>query len=267
MVLFSLVHLNPWAFGTAAFAVLAFVVDFVRRQGFLRPGPQQEFPIHRLLESREVPIAIIDDELDERFPEPVKDTLKALGFNVDYFEDIYQIDQLSRFPVVLCDVRLVGKHLSLSNDPHGGILVREIRKFYPMKYLVMYTSALLGQEYNEFRRDADAVWRWSDMQGDELANRLDSVMSTITSPDEQWGRLIKYVLPKAGGMSNNSIENKLNKLHNKFDKMTPNKLPYLDRCIDFSGQLSAPSQGAETSELLALIGRASDAVSKILAMR
>ena len=81
-----------------------------------------------------VEIAVLDDD-----PFAPRDALLSHKFRItELGPDIRQLDQISTYPIIVCDVNGVGKAFGSSLE--GAHLVSEIRKAYPDKFLVAYTG-------------------------------------------------------------------------------------------------------------------------------
>lgn len=73
-------------------------------------------------------IAVIDDQNISLIRK-----LKQHGYQITHFEDIEDIDRLSKYKIIICDIEGVGKQFG--SKYQGGHLIQEINKHYPLKYL------------------------------------------------------------------------------------------------------------------------------------
>src|SRR4051794_31715072 len=73
-----------------------------------------------------VEIAVIDDQ---EFP--YLELLTRHGFRLRHFKDIDDIQAIHAYPIVLCDIKGVGKHFQSRYE--GAHLISEFRKRYPAK--------------------------------------------------------------------------------------------------------------------------------------
>lgn len=81
-----------------------------------------------------VEIAVLDDN-----PFAPKEALLNHKFRVtELGPDIRSLDQVSTYPIIVCDVAGVGRAFGSSLE--GAHLVNEIRKAYPDKFLIGYTG-------------------------------------------------------------------------------------------------------------------------------
>ncbi|HDR0634928.1 hypothetical protein [Pasteurella multocida] len=117
--------------------------------------------IHKLIEikslnisiqklKKEIKIAIIDDQ---NFPP--KNKLQNLGFNITYFKDISSLDLIKDFPVIICDIKGIGQEFGGKYE--GAFVISEIRKTYPDKYIIAYSTESYGLEIASFIQKADII--------------------------------------------------------------------------------------------------------------
>jgi hypothetical protein len=137
---------------------------------------------------QKVQIAVIDDE-----ELPYLDTIKRHDFNIRTFRDIEDVQAVHNYPVVLCDIRGVGKHFQSQYE--GAHLLSEIRKRYPTKVLLAYTAHQTDPSYNRYFQLADRVLK-KDIDSDEWIDRLDESIQLATDPLFQWKRFRSYLLDK-----------------------------------------------------------------------
>lgn len=137
---------------------------------------------------RENQIAIIDDQ-----PFAKLDALRAHKFIVEELGDIRSVDQVAEYPIVICDIRGVGK--SLSSDLEGAHLVAEMRKLYPDKFLVSYSGAQFDLSYNEALKSVD-VSLPKDAPTEHWVQTLEAGLTKVGNPKERWLRLRKTLLER-----------------------------------------------------------------------
>jgi hypothetical protein len=133
-------------------------------------------------------IAVIDDQ-----PFSMADALRNHKFNIVELGDIRSVDQVAEYPIVVCDIRGVGK--SLSSDLEGAHLLSEIRKAYPDKFLVSYSGAQFDITYNESLRSVDASIA-KDAPTEQWVNILENGLEKVANPRERWIRLRKTLLER-----------------------------------------------------------------------
>ena len=136
-----------------------------------------------------IEIAVLDDK-----PFAPKDSLVSHGFRIrELGPDIRSTDMISSYPIVICDVRGVGKAFGSSLE--GAHLVSEIRKDYPDKYIVSYTgetyslpltNALAAADKRLAKDDSIDVW----------TKTLESGLNEVSNPRNRWIRLRTALLSR-----------------------------------------------------------------------
>lgn len=99
---------------------------------------------------KEIKIAVIDDQ---DFP-PINN-LKNLGFNITTFKDISSLDQVKEYPVIICDIRGIG--LEFDGKYEGAFVISELRKTYPDKYIIAYSTASYNLDIASFIEKSDVI--------------------------------------------------------------------------------------------------------------
>lgn len=125
-----------------------------------------------------IPIAIIDDESFIR-----AEILKTHDFKVKELGDISDIRAIHTYPIILCDIKGVGK--SFGSPYEGGHVIEEIKKYYPAKILIAYTGHQFDPSYNHFFKLCDFSIK-KDLGGDEWVKYLDEAIKIATDPVRQW---------------------------------------------------------------------------------
>lgn len=137
---------------------------------------------------RNYQIAIIDDE-----PFAKSEALRAHKFNIVELGDIKSVDQVVEYPIVVCDIRGVGR--AFHSDLEGAHLISEIRKSYPDKFLVSYSGAQFDISYNEALRSVDVSLQ-KDASTDRWVQTLESGLNKVGNPRERWLRLRRTLLER-----------------------------------------------------------------------
>lgn len=137
---------------------------------------------------RSTQIAVIDDQAFQK-----ADALRNHKFNIIELGDIRSVDQVAEYPIVVCDIRGVGR--SLSSDLEGAHLIAEIRKSYPDKFLVTYSGAQFDITYNESLRAVDASIA-KDASTEQWVAVLERGLEKVTNPRERWIRLRRTLLDR-----------------------------------------------------------------------
>jgi len=133
-----------------------------------------------------VPILIIDDQ-----PFPYKSLLQNLHFNMTQLEDVTDIRSVEAYPIILCDIRGVGK--AFESKFEGAYLLAQLRRIYPQKFIVAYTAQTYDASYNQYLQLADQVVK-KDIGQEEWSDKLDKAISTVNNPTYLWKRIRNSLL-------------------------------------------------------------------------
>lgn len=120
-----------------------------------------------------------------------EDIIRHHGFSIKVLRDIEDIRSVADYPVVICDIKGVGK--SFKSEFEGGHIIQEIKKHYPSKILIAYTGHQFDGRYNKYFKMCDYVLT-KDIDSDQWVDTLDLVVKSVTSPIEQWKRIHQYLV-------------------------------------------------------------------------
>jgi hypothetical protein len=148
----------------------------------LKNNLQSEISINR----KELSIAIIDDE-----PFFYSEILRRHDFTIREIGDPNDIKAVEAYEIVLCDIKGVGQHFNSKFE--GGHVIKEIRKKYPSKVIVAYTSQQWDASYNQFFEIADFTVQ-KDISSDEWVDLLDGCIKRHRDPIQHWARLQKLLV-------------------------------------------------------------------------
>jgi len=126
-------------------------------------------------------IAIIDNELFTYC-----DELRRHGFDITELGDIRDFAAVAEYPIVACDIKDVGKHFGTSYE--GAHVIGEIRKRYPGKYLIAYSSGVFGPTYKTYWDSCDICLR-RDGGFDQWVESLDKAIVSTGDPVHHWKRI------------------------------------------------------------------------------
>lgn len=135
-----------------------------------------------------VKILVIDD--NEFTP---LERLQKLNFNIRQEKDISNIYLVAEYDVILVDIDGIG--LSLNETYQGAYVISEIRKQYPQKVVIAYTSKTYDASYNKYFNMADYVFK-KDIASEEWSENLDSAIENAMDPISCWKKLRDYLLMK-----------------------------------------------------------------------
>lgn len=131
---------------------------------------------------RSVKIAVIDDQ-----PFAPEHNLRNNQFQIDTFTDIHQVEKISEYPIVLCDLQGVGLHLA--NDLQGAYLIEEIKRNYPEKSVIAFTG---GSANSTITRRAEAAaddYLRKDSSIEDWRYILDKHIKNLSDPVFVWQQL------------------------------------------------------------------------------
>ncbi len=135
-----------------------------------------------------VPILCIDDQGMQ-----YEEILRNHDFNIKVLNDIHDIKAVSDYPVIICDIKGIGK--SFGSKYEGGHIIDEIRKNYPEKVVIAYTGQQFDARYNKFFSMCDFVLT-KDIDSDTWVSVLDETIRKVVLPIEQWKRMRNYLFSK-----------------------------------------------------------------------
>ncbi|HMG16869.1 MAG TPA: hypothetical protein VK590_15540 [Saprospiraceae bacterium] len=125
-------------------------------------------------------IAIIDDQKIGLIK-----SLRQHSYRIDHFNDVINFDVLAKYDIIICDIQGVGK--SLGSKYEGGHLIKEIRNFYPLKYIIAFSGKSFDVSYNKFFRLCDDVMgKYVDVTSWTMC--LDMAMKNINNPIYIWNK-------------------------------------------------------------------------------
>ena len=127
-----------------------------------------------------VSIAIVDDE-DFIYT----NELRISGFNLTQYNDVPDLRSLESFPVIICDIKGVGK--AFKSTFEGAYLIRELRKKYPFKILAAYTGSTYDISINSYLDGVYVIKK--DITIDEWCTEIDHLIKKVSDPKETWNKI------------------------------------------------------------------------------
>jgi len=135
-------------------------------------------------------MAVIDDE-----PFSQAQQLKNIGFSIIEVGDINNLKIIESYPIVICDIQGVGK--AFGSTVEGAYVISEIRKQYPDKYIIAYSTNSFNMGYQAYINKADlSLSKANTIQ--EWTEILDGAVDVISDPKRRWVRMRGELL--ASGM-------------------------------------------------------------------
>lgn len=136
-----------------------------------------------------VSVAVIDDE-----PFLKADALRSHGFSItELGGDVKSVDQVMAYPVVVCDIKGVGRAFGSSYE--GAHVLSEIRKTFPDKYLISYSGMQYDVSYNHSLSKADAS-ATKDAPAEYWVALLEAALKAVGDPKERWVRFRRTLVDK-----------------------------------------------------------------------
>lgn len=133
-----------------------------------------------------VEVLVIDDQ-----DFAAEDYLRKNGFRIVHKKDIDNINDVSAYAVILCDIRGVGKGLGSAKE--GAFVIKEIKARYPGKQVIAYTGSSYDPAYNEYMNLADAVIS-KGISIEDWTTIVDEQIQKAVDPIYQWERIRKNLL-------------------------------------------------------------------------
>ena len=163
------------------------------------------------IKRRNFKIAVIEDNVF-----PVIKQLKKNDFHITHFKDIEKIDALSDYEIIITDIKGVGK--KLNDELQGAHLIKEIKRLYPLKYLIAYSASNFNPAYNKYFKLSDKALK-KDTSITEWIDYLDNAMEELLNPKKQWEKTRNILI-------NQGVDfKKIEKLENLFVKSIKKKKP------------------------------------------
>lgn len=136
-----------------------------------------------------IEIAVLDDK-----PFAPKESLATHNFRIrELGPDIRSTEMIAPYPIVICDVRGVGK--AFGSPLEGAHLVSEIRKDYPDKYIVSYTGETYSLPITNALASADKRLAKDDSI-DVWIKTLEFGLNEVSNPRNRWIRLRTALLSR-----------------------------------------------------------------------
>lgn len=138
---------------------------------------------------RRVQIAVLDDN-----PFAPKEALLHHRFLItELGPDIRSLDQVSTYPIIVCDVAGVGRAFGSSLE--GAHLVNEIRKTYPDKFLIGYTGQTHSVATSNALTAADKRMA-KDESIEAWIQNLEMGLNQVVNPRNRWIRMRRALLER-----------------------------------------------------------------------
>ena len=128
-------------------------------------------------EKKNFRIVIIDDE---GFDDEV---LKSLGYlDIDIKEKYEKISDYENYDIIFCDINGIARDL----DPtyQGAALAKLIKKTYPSKIVIIFSSKDQSLDFYKFSNDVDDIIP-KNLKNAEIAEIIDKYIEVFNDPIER----------------------------------------------------------------------------------
>lgn len=138
---------------------------------------------------QDVEIAVLDDN-----PFAPKESLLNHKFRViELGPDIRSLDQISNYPVIVCDVAGVGR--AFGSNLEGAHVVTEIRKAFPDKFIMAYTGMTYSLAMTNALTVADKRME-KDASVEAWVQTLEFGINEVMNPRNRWIRMRRALLER-----------------------------------------------------------------------
>jgi hypothetical protein len=142
--------------------------------------------LHQLAQSafdkrKQADILVIDDKGFS-----YKELLNQHHFHVTHWTDIEDVRAVRDYPIILCDIKGVGAKFGSKYE--GAYVIEEIKKHFPHKVLIGYSTYSLEPSFNKFLRYCDEVVE-KDLAFEGWVTILDRATELVVDPVLQWKRV------------------------------------------------------------------------------
>lgn len=129
-----------------------------------------------------VAIGVIDDQTFD-----AARTLRNFGYKIDEIGDIKKLEEISKYPIILCD--LMGVGLNFDDELQGASLIREIRLNYPAILIAAYSgAAAVSEPVRRAKHHADRFIK-KDADKEQWTEHLDALVKDAMDAPLIWNRI------------------------------------------------------------------------------
>lgn len=129
-------------------------------------------------DKKNVRIVIVDDEgFDD-------DVLKSLGYlDIEIKLKYEKLSDYENYDIIFCDINGIAKEI----DPvyQGAALAKQIKKTYPSKMVIIFSSKEQSLDFYKFKNDVDEIIP-KNTKNSEIAEIIDKCIEIINDPIERW---------------------------------------------------------------------------------
>lgn len=136
-------------------------------------------------DKKNIRIVIIDDE---GFDDEI---LKSLGYlDIEIKEQYGKLSDYEKYDIVFCDINGIARDI----DPvyQGAALAKLIKKTYPSKIVIIFSSKDQSLDFYRFSPDVDDIIP-KNLKNAEIAEIIDKYIEIINDPIESWKNFRKKI--------------------------------------------------------------------------
>lgn len=134
-------------------------------------------------DKKNIRIVIVDDE---GFDDEV---LKSLGYlDIEVKLKYQKLKEYENYDIIFCDINGIAKDV----DPvfQGAALAKLIKKTYPAKTVIIFSSKEQSLDFYKFKNDVDEIIP-KNTKNSEIAEIIDKYIEIINDPIERWKKFRK----------------------------------------------------------------------------
>lgn len=129
-------------------------------------------------DKKNIRIVIVDDE---GFDDEV---LKNLGYlDIDVKLKYEKLSDYENYDIVFCDINGIAKEVDQTYQ--GAALAKLIKKTYPSKTVIIFSSKEQSLDFYKFKNDVDEIIP-KNIRNSEIAEIIDKYIEIINDPIERW---------------------------------------------------------------------------------
>lgn len=137
-------------------------------------------------EKKNIRIVIVDDE---GFDDEV---LRSLGYlDIDIKEKYEKISDYENYDIIFCDINGIARNLDQFYQ--GAALAKLIKKTYPSKIVIIFSSKDQSLDFYKFSNDVDDIIP-KNLKNAEIAELIDKYIEILNDPIERWKNFRKKIL-------------------------------------------------------------------------
>lgn len=178
-----------------------------------------------------------------------EENLRRNNFNIRTVNDIDNIEFVSEYDIIICDIQGVGK--KLGSEYEGAHLIAEIKKRFPLKKVIAYSGQTFNTSYNSYFQLADLTLN-KDTDLEDWIDYLDDLIKSLVDPYEIWLSIRKFLIEK--NIQTNIISNIEQDYISATLKKDTSKLTQSKSFRQMSPEIKGVMEGIIGSLLLKAIG-------------